>query len=1147
MLYSADGKTLRLAVGNASYTGPKVWTGAAGDGKLATAGNWLGESVPAAGDDIFIDAISAGTIDNDLDIAVKSITFKTTTAPVTITGNNFTGVAAVTNLSATVNPVIAAPVRFTGDITVKQDASAYGTRTSSHVVFQGGAYAAAGHTNAPVTIASVDMFGNYFFDNAASVPFSMNESDAAKRFYLGEGSTLFVPYADSFREIYVDSGAAVTTRVMKLSSTSARNDRLSYVNKGEVVITEELLLTGSNNKISGYSADIKGSVFKIEKIVQSMSNNRMFFAQSPGNDTSASEGTFFIGQGGLTFGDSCLNAVYSIGANSAGSYQTIRPWHGFFTIERGVAGRAAAGELFFQRNVTFCTDDESGAPGRIIVNGRLRGENSPVMTVSGAGVLELNASANNSAQPTVIVTNTATLKFGASGVTLTTGAVTFCGGTTLAVPGDAAVALGSTLSIAGEGKVNVSIGDGSALIDGDYPVATVTGGIACDVATSFALANNPEEENVHFYSADGKTLRVAVGENAYTGPCVWTGEAGDGKFSTAGNWVAGKVPSDGATIVFNAMERSAVENDLGELQIDSVTFGAKCSNVGINGGAFTGVRTVTNHSPTTQFFYVPVVFGNDGDAEIDVTLSSTSAFVGFVGGVKGTAPANHTVYSGKYTLTAAEWSPLANSTLKEYSTIDAKKILTPPTTALTIEKGAVVDAEEFEARDNNADTRASNKNNGTFKIGTLTASRSAKSDLYLVNDASGTGIFEINKIVQNGTWFFRINSDVAVGEGGLEFNSGDYCITITGNKMYPAAQKVEIKAAEGKSGGYLHLFNAPVTFDTTRYGTADEPAEWVFKRPVKYINSSGYNQPMNITGCGKVTYSAPLADSTMQADVNVNDSATLAISAGCKVTTGAITVASGATLAAPESGAAAQIGGACTFETGSTLEFVISNAFNSSFAFTSAPTGSATVKFAPGFNPTPGSSFTLATGVGVADECTFTLDPKYGGTLKVDKENGTLVYKARDYFYIRLTKNDEGDDGLNVNPVWFYENSMLGNSIDEDTVKSIAPNGMSYIDSYLMGYEPLDPDSNFKLTGASGDEAGKFTVSSTFDIPAFTPKNGGTYKVEAVLLGSNDGVTFSPVANVDSVSLTPGSGEQTAEFEFTPDFSSGSGIFRFFA
>ena len=38
-LYSSDGKTLRLVVGESEYAGPSVWTGAAGDGKMNTAGN----------------------------------------------------------------------------------------------------------------------------------------------------------------------------------------------------------------------------------------------------------------------------------------------------------------------------------------------------------------------------------------------------------------------------------------------------------------------------------------------------------------------------------------------------------------------------------------------------------------------------------------------------------------------------------------------------------------------------------------------------------------------------------------------------------------------------------------------------------------------------------------------------------------------------------------------------------------------------------------------------------------------------------------------------------------------------------------------------------------------------------------------------
>ena len=276
--------------------------------------------------------------------------------------------------------------------------------------------------------------------------------------------------------------------------------------------------------------------------------------------------------------------------------------------------------------------------------------------------------------------------------------------------------------------------------------------------------------------------------------------------------------------------------------------------------------------------------------------------------------------------------------------------------------------------------------------------------------------------------------------------------------------------------------------------------------------------------------------------VTVKDGAVLELVPGSTLPSGNdVTLENGATLAAPESGAAAQIGGACTFATNSTLEFVISGASNSSFAFTTAPTGSATVKFTSGFNPAPGTEFILATGVG---ECKFTLDPKYPGELKV--ENGNLVYKARDYFYIRLTKSGEDDDGLNVDPVWFYENSMLGNSIDEDTVKSTAPNGMSYIDSYLMGYEPLDPDSNFKLTGASGAASGEFKAAATFNIPAHSPINGGTYKAEAVLLASSNGVAFSRVANVKPVVLTPGDGEQVAEFSFTTS-DLGDREMRFFA
>ena len=111
----------------------------------------------------------------------------------------------------------------------------------------------------------------------------------------------------------------------------------------------------------------------------------------------------------------------------------------------------------------------------------------------------------------------------------------------------------------------------------------------------------------------------------------------------------------------------------------------------------------------------------------------------------------------------------------------------------------------------------------------------------------------------------------------------------------------------------------------------------------------------------------------MQAAVNVNDSATLAISAGCKVTTGAITVAAGATLAAPESGEAAQIAGAATFNSGAILGLKFTDAGESpKFAFTSAPTlnGDVFVKIETASGVLPrnrAGRWIVATGVGDLD------------------------------------------------------------------------------------------------------------------------------------------------------------------------------------
>jgi hypothetical protein len=116
-LYSPDGAKIRLLVGDASNMPASVWTGAAGDGKMSTPGNWLYDAVPQGDTPISLQS-GSGEIVNDLDsFSPKSITFGYgISAGLKISGNPLTGLYAVTNLAASVKPEIAAGVTFADGI-----------------------------------------------------------------------------------------------------------------------------------------------------------------------------------------------------------------------------------------------------------------------------------------------------------------------------------------------------------------------------------------------------------------------------------------------------------------------------------------------------------------------------------------------------------------------------------------------------------------------------------------------------------------------------------------------------------------------------------------------------------------------------------------------------------------------------------------------------------------------------------------------------------------------------------------------------------------------------------------------------------------------------------------------------------------------
>ena len=133
---SADGKSIVLNVGTPDVC---VWTGTAGDGLFSNPVNWAGGVKPTAGGATKGILFAAGSGEAVNDIGALSPAWIAFGGDIgdgfTVSGGGFSGVGAVTNLSSTVNPVIDAPVRFAGDISVKQNATAYENRTGSHVCF----------------------------------------------------------------------------------------------------------------------------------------------------------------------------------------------------------------------------------------------------------------------------------------------------------------------------------------------------------------------------------------------------------------------------------------------------------------------------------------------------------------------------------------------------------------------------------------------------------------------------------------------------------------------------------------------------------------------------------------------------------------------------------------------------------------------------------------------------------------------------------------------------------------------------------------------------------------------------------------------------------------------------------------------------
>ena len=345
-------------------------------------------------------------------------------------------------------------------------------------------------------VATTLTVGGTFSPDTITIP------DGSALVTIGSG-TLYVNEVVNRQLLAVGAGATV---VIGDRLTLAKGESLCDQNNGTLVVSNLLLKAESGDRyVTTNQTTSSSGVFKFDTVTNAMTGNWFFMV----DHHAVNPYEFYIGAGGLNFQDASGTAGYAIGRNDSGnSTTTIRPWYSDFTIaDRGSGSRS----LILLHDITFCTDDESGVGRTITIDANTRGHRNPVITVSGSGTLKVNGTCDNSNEPTVTVTDTATLAFGAD-ASLGTGDITLGAGTTLALTATSSTyTFANTLNLpTGENEVATIRIDGTRLCSGDQEIATVgneatTANVALDPAS---LALNGRKGSLRV--EDGKLILKVI-------------------------------------------------------------------------------------------------------------------------------------------------------------------------------------------------------------------------------------------------------------------------------------------------------------------------------------------------------------------------------------------------------------------------------------------------------------------------------------------------------------------------------------------------------------------------------------------------------------------------------------------------------------
>jgi len=405
------------------------------------------------------------------------------------------------------------------------------------------------------------------------------------------------------------------------------------------------------------------------------------------------------------------------------------------------------------------------------------------------------------------------------------------------VPGVVPLAIATSATLPESGTVALTLG-GGAFARGAYAICSKSGVTAADGA-KFAPSTGDETCS---WSVVDDTLVLTVGT---VGGNFWTGFGGDGKMSTAANWLTRQVPAAGADLDFSGASSAITINADTDATYGTVTMGDGTVT-------FTGSLTATAFVDSTGATnLMNVAVGANATVTIDGDLETTTQYV-----VQSIAAGGQFIVTGDLT--------------------------------------AGGDLEVFV-----------NSNAGSFIVRGILKMTCGSNPTWLARSeyASATVMFGGLEMTTAGKrlWFFA--PAIVVGTGGLDVFDTDATPTFRSSPtLYAADREYSINSTHG-NGEYLMYSGSRPTLNTTQYGTENVAATVTVNAALK--NYPGDRGGINVTGCGRVVFNSV---STFTLGTVVSDTATLAVNPGMRPGSGTVTVNNGATLEVAQSGEVALVG-----------------------------------------------------------------------------------------------------------------------------------------------------------------------------------------------------------------------------------------------